>query len=40
MNMVGSHMMEVMSMDTMEEHYHTMNHRSKVENMDMVHDEI
>jgi hypothetical protein len=31
MNMVGSNMVEVDGMDTVDEHFHLMNHRSKVE---------
>jgi hypothetical protein len=34
--MVGSHMVEVEGMDTMEEHFYLMNHRSEVEGMDTV----
>jgi hypothetical protein len=34
--MVGSNMVEVDSMDTMEEHFHPMNHRPEVECMDAV----
>jgi hypothetical protein len=36
MNMVGSNMVEVDGMDTMEEHFHPMNHRPEVESMDMM----
>jgi hypothetical protein len=36
MNMVGSNMVEVDGMDTVEEHLHPMNHRSEVEGMDTV----
>jgi hypothetical protein len=35
-NMVGSHMIEVEGMDTMEEHFYPMNHRPEVEVMDTV----
>jgi streptomycin 6-kinase len=34
MNMVGSHMVEVAGMHTVEEHEHPMNHRPEVEGMD------
>jgi hypothetical protein len=36
MNTVGSNMVEVDGMNTMEEHFHSMNHRPEVEGMDMV----
>jgi hypothetical protein len=36
MNMVGSNMVEVDGMDTVEVHFHPMNHRPEVEGMDMV----
>jgi hypothetical protein len=36
MNMVGSHMDMVEGIDTMDEHFHPMNHRSEVESMDTV----
>jgi hypothetical protein len=36
MNMVGSNMMEVDGMDTVERHFHPLNHRSEVESMDIV----
>jgi hypothetical protein len=36
MNIFGSNMVEVDNMDTVEEHFHLMNHRSEVEGMDMV----
>jgi hypothetical protein len=34
--MVGSNMVEVDGMDTVEEHFHPMNHRPEVEGMDTV----
>jgi hypothetical protein len=34
--MVGSNMVEVDGMDTMEKHFHLINHRPEVEGMDMV----
>jgi hypothetical protein len=34
--MVGSHMVKVEDMDTVEEHHHPMNHRPKVAGMDTV----
>jgi hypothetical protein len=36
MNMVGSNMVEVDGMDTVEEHFYLMNHQSEVERMDTV----
>jgi hypothetical protein len=36
MNMVGSNMVEVNSMYTVEKHFHPMNHRMEVEVIDMV----
>jgi hypothetical protein len=36
MNMVGSNMVDVDGMDTMEEHFHLINHRPEVESMDTV----
>jgi hypothetical protein len=36
MNMVGSNMVEVNDMDTVDKHFHLMNHRPEVEVMDMV----
>jgi hypothetical protein len=36
MNMVGSNMVEVDGMDTVEEHFRPMNHRSEVEGTDTV----
>jgi hypothetical protein len=36
MNIVGRNMVEVDDMDTVDEHFHLMNHRSEVEGMDMV----
>jgi hypothetical protein len=36
MNMVGSHMIEVEGMYSMEEHFYPMNHRPEVEVMDIV----
>jgi hypothetical protein len=36
MNMVGNNIVEVDDMDTMEEHFHPMNHRPEVESMDMM----
>jgi hypothetical protein len=36
MNMVGSNMVKVDGIDTVEEHFHLMNHWPKVEGMDMV----
>jgi hypothetical protein len=36
MNMVGSNMVEVDDMDTMEEHFHPRNHRPEVDVMDTV----
>jgi hypothetical protein len=36
MNMGGSHMIEVENMDTVEKHFHPMNHRPDVEGMDTV----
>jgi hypothetical protein len=36
MNMVGSNMVDVDAMDTMEEHFHLINHRPEVESMDTV----
>jgi hypothetical protein len=36
MNMVGSNTVDVDGMDTVEEHFHPMNHRSEVEGMDTV----
>jgi hypothetical protein len=36
MNMVDSNMVEVDDMDTVEEHFHPMNHRSEVEGMDTM----
>jgi hypothetical protein len=36
MNMVGSNTVDVDGMDTMEEHFHPMNHRPEVEGMDTV----
>jgi hypothetical protein len=38
MNMVGSNMVEVDGMDTVEEHFRPMNHRSEVEGTDTVED--
>jgi hypothetical protein len=35
-NSVGSNMVEVDDMDTVDEHFHPMNHRPDVEDMDMV----
>jgi hypothetical protein len=34
--MVDSHIVEVEGMDTVEEHFHPMNHRSEVDGMDTV----
>jgi hypothetical protein len=34
--MVGSNMVKVNGMDTVEEHFHLMNHRSELEGMDTV----
>jgi hypothetical protein len=36
MNMVGSNMVEVDDMDTVEEHFHPMSHRPEVESMNTV----
>ena len=36
LNMVGSNMVELEGMDTVEEYVHPMNHRPEVEGMDMV----
>jgi hypothetical protein len=36
MNMVGSNMVKVDGMNTMEEHFHSMNHRLEVDGMDTV----
>jgi hypothetical protein len=36
MNMVDSNMVEVDDMDTVEEHFHPMNHRPKVESINTV----
>jgi hypothetical protein len=36
MNMVGSNMVEVEGMNTVEKHFHPMNHRPEVEGMDTV----
>jgi hypothetical protein len=35
-HMVGIHMVEVDGMDTVEEHYHTMNHQPEIEGIDTV----
>jgi hypothetical protein len=35
-NIVGSNMVEVDGMNTVEEHFHPMNHRPEVEGMDTV----
>jgi hypothetical protein len=38
MNMVDSNMLEVDDMDTLEEHFHLMNHRPEMKGMDTVED--
>jgi hypothetical protein len=38
MNILGSNMVEVDDMDTVEEHFHPMNHRSEVNGMNTVKD--